>query len=300
MILKNQPNSPIIGQAILTGSSTASVSFTAPVSDGGSPIISYKSWSTPAGGYGILNQSGSGIINISGLKPNISYTFVVQAENADGRSTPSQPSNSVTTGNASVPNSPTINTATVSGDNVIVSFTRPFDNGGSIITSYTAISTPDNITTTIINQQGIDNITVIGLRKNIDYTFKMYATNSLGNSVLSNQSNKVKISKSKSKSKVPDAPTIKKVLLKNKNNAFIYINPPKNTGSSKIVSYTAVSTPGNKKSTIKPSKNNLIKIHNLKLYKNYKFRVYATNKDGNSKMSNFSKSISTDIYFIVI
>jgi hypothetical protein len=87
-----------------------------------------------------------------------------------------------------IPAAPTIGTVTITGTTASVPFTAPSDSGGSTITSYTAISTPGNITGTI-NQSGSGTITVSGLSLSTTYTFKVYATNSFGNSPLSSESN---------------------------------------------------------------------------------------------------------------
>jgi hypothetical protein len=78
---------------------------------------------------------------------------------------------------AELPGAPTIGTATLaSSTSVTVSFTAPGSNGGSAITSYTAVSTPGSITASV-NQSGSGSITVTGLSANTAYTFKVYASN---------------------------------------------------------------------------------------------------------------------------
>jgi len=91
------PGAPTIGTATQTGSSTATVAYTAPASNGGLPITSYTAVSTPSGGTGTLSQAGSGTITVSGLSPSTSYTFVVFATNSLGNSPNSAASNSITT-----------------------------------------------------------------------------------------------------------------------------------------------------------------------------------------------------------
>jgi len=91
------PGAPTIGTATQTGSSTATVVYTAPASNGGSTITSYTATSSPAGGTGTLSQAGSGTITVTGLSPSTAYTFTVTATNAIGTSAASAASNSITT-----------------------------------------------------------------------------------------------------------------------------------------------------------------------------------------------------------
>ena len=91
---KTIPDAPIIGTATL-GNTEAIVPFTAPSSDGGSPITSYTATSSPGGITVTLSQSGSGSITVSGLTNTTAYTFTVTATNAIGTSLASAASNSV-------------------------------------------------------------------------------------------------------------------------------------------------------------------------------------------------------------
>jgi hypothetical protein len=91
------PGAPTIGTATQTGSTTATVTFTAPASNGGATITQYDVVSSPAGGTGTLVQAGSGTINVTGLTGGTSYTFTVKATNSAGQSAASAASNSITT-----------------------------------------------------------------------------------------------------------------------------------------------------------------------------------------------------------
>ena len=81
---------PPTGVAVsVTGSTTATVSFTAPDSDGGSPITSYTATASPVSG-GTVSQLGSGTsILMSGLMQGTTYVFTVVATNDIGDSDPS-------------------------------------------------------------------------------------------------------------------------------------------------------------------------------------------------------------------
>ena len=91
------PGAPTIGTATQTGSTTATVAFTQPASNGGSVITSYTATSSPGSVTGTLNQAGSGTITVSGLTGGTAYTFTVTATNAIGTSAASAASNSITT-----------------------------------------------------------------------------------------------------------------------------------------------------------------------------------------------------------
>jgi hypothetical protein len=85
------------------------------------------------------------------------------------------------------PDAPTIGTATGGNASASVTFTAPANVGGSAITSYIVISTPSGITGTAASSP----ITVSGLTNGTAYTFKVFANNSYGPSVLSAASNSV-------------------------------------------------------------------------------------------------------------
>ena len=88
------------------------------------------------------------------------------------------------------PDAPTDVTATAGNAQATVSFTAPSSNGGSAITSYTATSSPGDITAAV-NQAGSGDITVTGLTNETAYTFTVTATNAIGTSVASAASNSV-------------------------------------------------------------------------------------------------------------
>ena len=89
------PGAPSIGSAVVTGATSADVSFTAPASDGGAIITGFTATSSPGNITGYLAGSASGTISISGLTQGTTYTFTVKATNSAGTSVASSASNQV-------------------------------------------------------------------------------------------------------------------------------------------------------------------------------------------------------------
>jgi hypothetical protein len=89
------PDAPIIRTAT-AGNATASITFTAPASNGGSVITGY----TVTSSHGGLTATGAASpIIVTGLTNGTPYTFIVTATNAIGTSTASATSNSVVPSN---------------------------------------------------------------------------------------------------------------------------------------------------------------------------------------------------------
>jgi hypothetical protein len=84
------PDAPVIGTAT-AGSSSATVSFSAPSDDGGLDITQYTATSSPSS---ITGTASSSPITVTGLSNGTSYTFTVTATNAVGVGPASSSSNS--------------------------------------------------------------------------------------------------------------------------------------------------------------------------------------------------------------
>jgi len=87
------PGIPTIGTATATGSSSATISFTAPACTGGVPIDYYQAISSP----GCITATGTSPISVTGLTYSTSYTFKVRAHNVVGYGCYSSSSGSITT-----------------------------------------------------------------------------------------------------------------------------------------------------------------------------------------------------------
>jgi hypothetical protein len=181
------PGAPAIGIAT-AGDAQASVSFSAPASNGGAAITGYTVASNPAGG--IDSQAGSTSLThvVTGLTNGTAYTFTVTATNSVGTGSASAASNSVVPSApaaATVPGAPVIGSATAGDEQISVAFSAPASNGGAAISSYTA-------TCGAASASGsVSPIVVTGLTNGTPYTCTVTATNSVGTGPASAASNTV-------------------------------------------------------------------------------------------------------------
>jgi hypothetical protein len=150
------------------GPGQATVSWSAPASNGGSVITGYTvSW---LGGSQLLSGTST---TITGLTNGTPYTFTVYASNTIGNS-------GVTTSNSVIPvappGAPTNVVATGGNGQATLTWLAPANNGGSAIIdyfiSYSGGSTTSSGTST----------TITGLSNGSPYTFTVYARNSVGSS----------------------------------------------------------------------------------------------------------------------
>src|SRR5205823_474642 len=179
------------------GNAQATISWSAPASDGGSAIPSRRSTARPAGASATVTGTSA---TLTGLTNGTAYTFTVIATNAVGNSAPSLASNSVTPVAPIVltaPGAPTAVSARAGNAQATISWTAPASNGGSAITSYTVrVATANGaapltpISTTVAAPA--TSATITGLRNGSIYTFTVTATNAVGTSLASAPSNSVK------------------------------------------------------------------------------------------------------------
>jgi hypothetical protein len=179
------PGAPTIGSAT-AGNTQATVSFTAPASDGGAPILLYTVTSTPGG---LTASDRTSPITVTGLTNGTAYTFTVTATNTAGTSAPSAASNSVTPV-ATVPLAPSGVAAAVDKVQATVTFSPPASDGGSPITGYTVASNPAGGTDVNAGTTATTH-TITGLIYPTSYSFTVTATNALGTSAASTASRSV-------------------------------------------------------------------------------------------------------------
>ena len=178
----NAPGAPTAAAAV-AGDGQATVSWTAPTSDGGSAITSYTATASP-GGATCTAAAPATSCTVTGLDNGTSYTFSVTATNAAGPSSASLASGAVTP--TGPPGAPTGATAIAGNGQATVSWTAPASDGGSAITSYTATASPGGATCTAAAPA--TSCTVTGLANGTGYTFSVTATTGLGTSSASSMS----------------------------------------------------------------------------------------------------------------
>jgi hypothetical protein len=184
---------------------------------------------------------------------------------------------------ATVPDAPTIVSAVAGTGQAIITFNAPTFNGYSTITSYTATASPGGFTGSV-SQSSSGSITVTSLTNGTSYTFSVTATNAIGTSVASAESEAV------IPATVPDAPTITSVVAGN-GQATISFNAPDFNGYSTITSYTATSSPGGFTGSVTQSDSGTIIVGSLTSGTSYTFTVTATNALGTSVVSNVSEAV---------
>ena len=88
------PGAPT-GVVASTGNASATIAWTAPANNGGSPITSYTVTANPSALTMTVPATQTGV-NFTGLTNGTTYSFTVRATNATGSSAPSLPSNAIT------------------------------------------------------------------------------------------------------------------------------------------------------------------------------------------------------------
>ena len=116
-------------------------------------------------------------VEVTGLRPGATVTFLARARNAMGLGVPSAASNAITI--PDVPGAPTGVAAEGAGTGEIhVTWIPPASDGGSPITGYVILSEPDGISVTV--GPGATEAIVSGLTVGQSYTFTVVAMNAWG------------------------------------------------------------------------------------------------------------------------
>ena len=141
------PDAPTVLTATASGTTRINLSWTAPASDGGSPITGYRIEESPNGrsSWAVLVATTGGASTThsdTGLPGGTTRHYRVSAINTNGAGTPSNVAG--TTTGTTVPGAPTSLAATASGTaRINLSWTAPARDGGTPITGYRIEESPD-------------------------------------------------------------------------------------------------------------------------------------------------------------
>lgn len=198
----DQPNAATFGTVTET---SIVVNWAAPA-DNGDAITSYslEQKEGAAGTYGEIFSGNALTYTPTGLSPNTEYFYRVSATNGIGTS-PESDDASTTTLSAAVPDAPASPTfGTVDARSIVVNWTAP-NNHGSAITSYSLEQKEGSGGTfSEVFSGNMLTFTSTGLTPNTQYFYRVTATNGIGNSSASAQSNTTTLTAEPEK---PDAPT---------------------------------------------------------------------------------------------
>ncbi len=275
------PGAPT-GVSAVAGNAQATVSFTPPASDGGSPIISYTVTPYIGAAAQSTTTGASSPITVPGLTNGTTYTFRVAATNGVGTGPASAASNAVTP--ATLPGAPTGVTAAAGNGQATVSFTPPASDGGSAITGYAVtpyIGAAAQPTTTGAGSP----ITVPGLTNGTTYTITVAATNGVGTGPASAASNAV------TPAGVPGVPTGVTAAAGNAQ-ATVSFTPPAADGGSPITSYTVTPYIGAAAQPTATGAGSPITVPGLTNGTTYTFTVAATNGVGTGPASGASNTVT--------
>lgn len=171
VVLPDVPGAPT-GAAATADVRSATVSWVAPVSDGGRPVTGYTATAAPGGAT--CTTSGLSCA-IDGLVDGGSYTFSVVATNVVGNS---PAGSSPVVALPDVAGAPTAVTAIGGNKAATVSWIAPVSDGGRPVSGYTATAAPGGATCT---SSGL-SCTITGLTNGTSYTFTVVATTVVGTS----------------------------------------------------------------------------------------------------------------------
>ena len=218
------PGAPVLNSAT-AGSTTVSLSWSAPGSNGGSAITGYKVYrGTTSGGETLLATLGNVTsFGDSGLANGTTYYYKVTAVNAVGEG---GQSNERSATPATVPGAPALNSVTAGNGTVALAWAAPASNGGAAITNYKVyrgtFSGGETLFTTLGN---VASWTDTSVTNGTTYYYKVSAVNSVGDSATSGES-------SATPAGVPGAPTLNSVVGGNLNVVVTWSAPASNGGSA--------------------------------------------------------------------
>jgi Fibronectin type III domain/Neocarzinostatin family len=282
------PTAPMIG-VVVAGNGEATVSWTAPTFDGGSPVTGYVVTpyivDTPQPPQGFPTSTTTE--TVTGLTNGVTYRFGVQAMNAVGTGASSSLSDAVTPG---TPGPPTIGTAVAGDGQATLFWTAPTVDNGSSITGYAVTPSIDGVAQPPVTFDSTATTqTVTGLVNGVAYTFTVAAINAFGTGPESPSSNPVTPAPT-----APDPPTILRNATAANQSATISWLAPASDGGSPIIGYVVTAYVGYAPVTWRLFNSTLTTqtVTGLTNGTQYRFRVRAYNAIGFSDYSKVTNPVT--------
>ncbi|WP_343733985.1 DUF4347 domain-containing protein [Acidovorax sp.] len=262
------PSAPTIGTAT-AGDAQASVTFSAPASNGGSAITTYTATANPGGATGSCAGPAACVATVTGLTNGLSYTFTVTATNGVGTSTPSAASNAVTP-----------------KGNQTITFANPGAQNYGTAPTLSASATSGLAVTFSSSTTGVCTITPTGT-----LTFVTAGTCTIDADQSGNGTWNAAAAVSRSfavNAIVPGAPTIGTATAGDTAASVTFAAPASNGGAA-ISGYTATANPGGATGTAAASPINVTGLTNGVAYT---FTVTAANTAGTGAASAASNAVT--------
>ena len=286
------PNTPTSVAAAVNTAGAATVSFTAPLVNGGAAITGFTVTSSP-GGFTCTAAADASSCVVSGLTNGTAYTFSVIATNEIGNSVASTASSAATP--QSKASAPTTITATAGDGQASIAFSGAVTNG-STIANYTvqAYDGDGNVVEGATCTSSTSPCTITGLTNGSTYTFKVVTNSTVygaGSTTASSQSSS---SNAVVPAKVPDAPSSVEVTSGTGKVTVSWDEPSSNGSVILRYSVQAYNSSGEAVTGATCTANapalTCDVTSNLVAGSNYTFKVTATSAVGTSPASSASSS----------
>jgi titin len=173
------PGRPQTATATVASPTSARVTWTAPLSDGGDPITGYTVGTLIAGtprGSPVTFSAGTLETVFTGLSVGAEYQFTVAAQNAVGTG-PFTVTNGITM--PGPPGAPVSLLATPGNGQVVLVWNPPMDGAGAAVSTYTVTTTRSGAPVSMMSTAA-STATVGALTNGTLYTFAVTATNPYG------------------------------------------------------------------------------------------------------------------------
>ena len=267
------PPSSVLGVTVVPGVASATISWSAPISDGGSPITGYKVICVPDNKKPNTAGPNARSLVITGIKNGVSTKCTVVALNALGQS------DSVTLTPYPLPGAPKVTAVRGASGVINLTWVAKASNAASPITGYVVSlvspAAPESmvIPTPLVTPTG-GSVSVSGLTNGSNCVFSVRSVSSIGQSAAS-------LSKAVIAASLPDAPA-SFVGTRAVASAELRWVAPTNTGGLPILGYTISYTEAGVVKTIKLKAVTSTIVKKLVNGTEYSFTIKAVTLFGSS------------------